>query len=478
MNIQHIYEGETGLSILNKINAAFDELNNLANDFLSKNGTGMGDMSGDYIINDSLPTRMVTDDGYYRNGMFWYGAASATLFSQRKIDNSYTGFVTGNMSAKIDARDFTTGLATGMEFLTDQINLFTSNPAFKGFQGDADYSPYSDALSFIQRAYVDNNFVPLLNADSILFNNTNGIDANNTLSIGETYAAAINFGNALTHHYFNGALHVDKMRAMYGVDLTVVGTFLDFPSGGGIKNAQLYGCTFLSDLAFANSTGITSAGKLAIGDADGLYSGAGGTYNYFRMAGLSGNYGVPLNRFVQPTNGGFAFVSAPGYFNPNRYSFVTPDDKFQLFGDGGWEMPVGASLKDQFDADIVINPSPTYDAADLSNISNLLQDTRQRLAAVIRHLGSQVYPADFTTGSNKVTTTAMALPGRHRVRFIQGPVPASINLFQWYFVEDAGQTGTDLQVSASYGGSAISFASSTTGAVMEVENSGMNLLKD
>lgn len=455
-------------------------LNALSADYIAKNGTnGTGVLNGDFMVSNSLPTRMITDDGYLRNGLLWYGASALTMYSQRIVDGSYAGLVVGNMAAKVEARDYMSGLATGLEYLSDQLNLYTSNPAFKGIQGDADYSPYSDAFSFIQRVYVDNNFAPLVNADSILFNNTNGIDANNTLSIGETYATAIDFGSALTTHYFNGIMHIDRIRAKYGVDLTVVGSFLDFPSGGGIKNAQLYGCTFLSDLAFANSTGITNAGKLAIGDADGLYSGAGGTYNFFRMAGLSGNYGVSMNRFVQPTNGGFNFVSAPGYYGPNRYSYITPDDRFQLFGDGGWEMPIGGGLRLMLDCTKTFNSSPTYDQAELVDLINDYSDTKRTLAAVIQHLGNRTIDVGFDDSANTVLLSAHGLPGRHRIKFISGALPPELSYFTWYYVADSPNTD-DFQLSASYGGSPINFSAPAPGAdtYMQIENSGMNLLKD
>ena len=275
----------------------------------------------------------------------------------------------------------------------------------------------------------------------------------------------------------SGQVFFDSLRGISTGVINAYGVTLTFPSGGGVSSANMIGCyATSSDFSFANNFGIYGAGRVAIGDNSTLGTYGGWVSNYFRLTALGGNYGQALDRFVPVSDGGFMFMQR---YTPSldRATITTPNDKMQIFGDSGWEMPIGGTQKTSWDADLVNTVGPTYDQSEVQAISNMLTDTRQYLAAVIRHLGNQLYLADFTTGTNKVTAPALALPGRHRVRFVSGPVPATVNINQWYYVEDAGQTGTDFQLSASYGGGAITFASSTSGAYMEVEWSGMNLLK-
>ena len=274
-----------------------------------------------------------------------------------------------------------------------------------------------------------------------------------------------------------GQVFFDSLRGISSGVINAYGVTLTFPSGGGITSANMIGCyANNSDFSFANNYGIYGAGRVAIGDNTTLGTYGGGVSNYFRLTALGGNYGQALDRFVPVTDGGFMFMQR---YTPSldRATITTPNDKMQIFGDSGWEMPTGYGQRSTFDADAMPPVGAVYSQAEVQAIADMLRETRYVLAAVVRHLGNQIYFADFITGSNKIITDPLNLPGRHRVRFIAGPVPPEITLGQWYYVEDAGQTGTDFQISVSYGGSAMSFSTTTGNASMEVEWSGMNILK-
>lgn len=168
MNILPIIDQESGQSVTDKLNAVFDVINALEEDYIKKTGTGLTDLiSGDFWIDNNLPTRFMTDDGDFQNGLFFYGSAGSSLLSQNKDDDSYAGvFVADGNRVQLQSKNYTDDLNVLLELTNEEFNITSGNPFFKGLQGDADYWVFSDSQTFIQRGYVDNNFLPYTGAEN------------------------------------------------------------------------------------------------------------------------------------------------------------------------------------------------------------------------------------------------------------------------------------------------------------------------
>lgn len=260
-------DGETGLTARQKLNAVIDIINDLASDYISKNGTGStGMIAGDFLLNDNLPTRFITDDGTIENGLLWYGGLSTSLVSQKKSDASYAAFsvALGN-KADIQVQNYTSGVNTAITLEENEANVLTGSTTFT-FKGNADYSPNAVAWSFVQRCYVDDRFIPLQGTDPSK-PVTNVIEYLNSFgtAIGSTSGFYIGSGDVL-----------DLDNWSYGSRI-----LFDAPALG--KKASIYLSGPLTNVDARNGT-----------SRNALTMNANGSYTWFQLLSNNGTHSSNL----------------------------------------------------------------------------------------------------------------------------------------------------------------------------------------
>jgi len=166
MNILPIVDQEDGQDVTDKLNTVIGIINALEQDYVKKTGTGLADMlNGDFWVDPNQPTRIMTDDATFRNGLMYYGAAGTSFITQKISDDSYAGVIVADGNrVMLQSQNYTDGFNVSLEVTDEEMNVSSGNPFFKGIQGDAEYWLLSDAKTFIQRGYVDNNFLPYIGA--------------------------------------------------------------------------------------------------------------------------------------------------------------------------------------------------------------------------------------------------------------------------------------------------------------------------